>query len=209
MKPVSELLREQGFTQDAALHHQELIPFIRTYLFRKNRITISFLTLNILFAGSWLSLCMIHIYNDTISSGQAFAGFGYGCAITFLLAPIHELLHGVAYRLKGAQNVIYKANWKKLYFMAIADRFVTERRAFYFIGLTPFVVLSAGLILLSFVTGALQQVMWLTALWVHASMCTGDFGLMSYFAENKNKEVVTYDDAGEAVSYFYSRKYPA
>jgi Putative zincin peptidase len=206
MKPHEVLLHEQGFTLDAGLHHEELIPFVKTYLFKKNRITISFLILNILFVCSWLSVFIWSVCYANLSLGQAFAGFGYGVAISFLLAPLHELLHGAAYRISGAQKISYKANWKKLYFMAVADMFITGRRAFYFIGMTPFAVISLGLILLSVFATPAQQIMWLSTLWVHASMCSGDIGLMSYFAENKNREVITFDDAENAISYFYSRK---
>lgn len=208
MKPHEVLLHEQGFTLDAGLHHQELIPFVKTYLFKKNKFTLSFLILNILFVSTWLFVFIWYVYNTTLSLGQALTGFGYGFAIAFLLAPLHELLHGAAYRLSGARKISYKANWKKLYFMAVADKFITQRKAFYFIGMTPFAVISLGLILLSVFAVPEQQIMWLSTLWVHASMCSGDFGLMSYFAENKNREVITFDDVENSISYFYSRKCP-
>ena len=34
-------------------------------------------------------------------------------------------------------------------------------------------------------------------------MCSGDFGLLSYFEFNKDKQVVTYDDIENKISYFY------
>jgi len=36
-------------------------------------------------------------------------------------------------------------------------------------------------------------------------MCAGDFGILSYFEFNKEKQVVTYDDVENNVSYFYGK----
>jgi len=205
LKPVSEILKEQGYTLDAALHHQELIPFVKKYIYKRNAVTLTFLLLNLLFVSLWL---ISNIYNITVESltlNKAFTGFSFGIIIAFLLTPLHELLHGIAYRISGAHKISYKANWKKFYFMAIADKFITTRKSFYFVGLTPFVVISFLLINISLITAPGQQVVWLTALWMHAAMCSGDFGLISYFAENKTLDVITYDDEANSISYFYSR----
>jgi hypothetical protein len=118
------------------------------------------------------------------------------------------LLHGIAYKYCGAADVSYKANWKKLYFMAVADKFVANRRSFYIVGFTPFIVISIGMFALGLMAGPKQQIMWFSVLLIHASMCAGDFGLLSYFSENKNREVVTFDDDANGVSYFYSRNLP-
>jgi hypothetical protein len=206
MKSVTEILQEKGYSQDAALNHAELIPFVKSYLFRKNRVTLSFLIFNVLFFLSWIFVCVFFVSHNLLSTGQAFSWSAFGISISFLLAPIHELLHGLAYRICGAGKVSYKANWKKLYFMAIADKFITGRSAFYFIGLAPFVVISLSFLLLAVFEVPGRQVMWLTALWMHATLCAGDFGLMSYFNVNKTRDLITYDDAEIGVSYFYSRK---
>ena len=205
MMPVSEVLHQQGYSLDYALNHQDLIPFVKKYLFKKNRFTIAFLILNLLFVAAWLFLSIYYGFGKTLSVGHIVSCSTFGIVIAILLAPLHELLHGAAYRLCGAPVVSYKANWKKLYFMAIADQFITGRKAFYFIGAIPFVVISLGMLLLAVFAEPWQQVMWLTVLWVHASMCAGDFGLMSYFAEHGHRNVITYDDADNSISYFYSR----
>jgi len=37
-------------------------------------------------------------------------------------------------------------------------------------------------------------------------MCSGDFGLFSYFEFHKTKDVVTYDDVEKQITYFYARE---
>ena len=38
---------------------------------------------------------------------------------------------------------------------------------------------------------------------IHATMCVGDFGLLSYCTEQGKKEVVTFDDYQNAHTYFF------
>ncbi|MDQ3051722.1 MAG: DUF3267 domain-containing protein [Bacteroidota bacterium] len=206
MKSTRIVLLEAGFQQDAALNHQELIPFVKSYLFRRNMVTLAFLFLTLLFFLIWLSVCIFYLASNKLQLTAVFSWSAFAIPASVLLAPIHELLHGWAYRIEGARKVSYKANWKKLYFMAVADQFITNRKAFHFIALTPFLIISLMMLLLSCFVPPGFKVLFLALLWLHASMCSGDFGLMSYFAENKEREVITYDDEASGISYFYSKK---
>ena len=207
MESVSASLESQGYQCDAALDHQELIPFVKSYIFKRNSVSLSYFLLNVLFLILLIVASFIHVFQDTLTFSQSFLQVIIGFAITFLLIPLHEGLHGVAYRICGAKNVSFKANWKKLYFMAIADKFITTRKSFYVIGLTPFVVISLCLLILVSCSTPGMQIAWLSVLVMHASMCVGDFGLLSYFAENKSREVISFDDAENGISYFYSRTF--
>ncbi len=153
----------------------------------------------------WLIVCSWYLWTGELSFTGLLKWSVIGTLVIIFLIPIHELLHGIAYKLCGAANVSYKANWRKLYFMAIADGFITGRKAFYFIGLTPFVMISLGLMQAACFSTPGYQVMWLTILWLHSTMCAGDFGLLSYFRENRHREIVTYDDTEKELSYFWSR----
>jgi len=197
MHSVFTSLKEQGFQCDESLDHEELIPFVREYLFKKNNVTLGYLFINVFF----LFILIVSFINST----QAFLWLAAGLVGTFLLVPVHEFLHGIAYWACGAKKVSYKANWKKLYFMAVADKFITKRVAFFIIALTPFTFISISLMILAFYIAPDFKVMWLTTLFIHATMCAGDFGLMSYFEENRDREVVTFDDDENGMSYFYSR----
>ncbi|MDV7395982.1 hypothetical protein RZS08_31615, partial [Arthrospira platensis SPKY1] len=50
----------------------------------------------------------------------------------------------MALKAVGAPSVQYRANWRKLYLMAAADRFVTNVREFYWVAFAPFAVVSIG-----------------------------------------------------------------
>jgi len=203
MEASQSWFEKNGFTLDAVLHHQDIIPFIKKYLFTSNFFTLSYLFLNLLFLIALLFSFYIQISSDTVKLFDSFTWFGFGCALTFALVPIHEGLHGLAYKLCGAPSVSFAANWKKLYFMAIADKFVATRYPFYFIGSLPFLFISLVLIVLTLLSNDGRQIMLLSTLLIHTSMCAGDFGLMSYFAEKSNQQVATYDDHQNSVTYFF------
>jgi len=59
-------------------------------------------------------------------------------AIAFALIPSHEYIHVLAYKSKGAKNTSCDANLKKFYFMAIAYRFVANKKEFQIVALAPF-----------------------------------------------------------------------
>jgi hypothetical protein len=63
-----------------------------------------------------------------------------------------------------------------------------------------------ALLITSFLTGEVWKVMLFTTLMIHTIACSGDFALLSYFEFNRKKEVVTYDDKENKVSFFYGRE---
>lgn len=205
MSTSSQTLSESGWNLAYALNHKELVPFISDYLFRKNIFTLGYLFLNLIFLGLLIYCAVLYIISPEGTLVETIKYFGYGCAITILLIPPHELLHGLAYKLCGAKQVSYKANWRKLYFMAVADKFITDRKSFYFIALLPVTIISLAFLLSACFANPAAQIMWLTVTLVHASMCAGDLGLLSFFDENKHLEMVTYDDVENETTYFYTR----
>lgn len=207
MKADPEWLASHGFEIDAELTHQDLLPFIKKYLFRKNPITLFYLFFNV--AGA-LSLVIAGVFfglSGKCTFGEIVTYVSYGCGIPFLLIPIHEGLHGLAYKYCGAEKVSYDVNWKQLYFMAIADKFVANRKAFYIVGLTPFIVISLKLVAISIIFPYPSVIItMISTIFIHGSMCAGDFGLLSYFVSHAGKEVVTYDDREAGKSYFFIKR---
>lgn len=126
-------------------------------------------------------------------------------AISFALLPVHEYIHVVAYKSQGARNTSMAANFKKFYFMALADKFVVNRIEFIIVALAPFAIISSGLAI-TLIFFSLDWALTISsALLAHTAMCSGDFGLLSYFEWNKEKNVVSYDDVENQTSYFYGK----
>lgn len=201
-----EDLKQNGYELFDKLDHKELIPFVKKYLNRWTLTSVLYYSLNI---GLFIIALLLFIDNFQHGHLKIFDWlFWYfiGFTISFLLIPLHEYIHVVAYRSQGARNTSYDANLKKFYFMALADRFVTSRKEFKIIALAPFTVISIILILIIPFSGYNFTLTILGILFSHTAMCSGDFGLLSYFEIYKSKEIVTYDEVDNKISYFFGRE---
>ena len=90
--------------------------------------------------------------------------------------------------------------------MALADQFVANKKEFEVVALAPFAVISLTLLVLLFVASPSWTITIIGTLLAHTAMCSGDFGLLSYFEFHKDKQPVTYDDVESKTSYFYGKK---
>ncbi len=205
MKIRPEELTNKGYTLLDNLGHKEIIPFVRTYLKKRTPISLFYTISNILIAGIIVFWFWKNYGTDNFDLGKSFTHFSYGLAIAFGLIPIHEYIHVLAYKSQGAENTSYDANLKKFYFMAIADKFVANKKEFQIVALAPFVVISTILMLLLFFAGQLWTFTILGVLMTHTAFSSGDFGILSYFDYHKDKDIVTYDDKENSISYFYGR----
>jgi hypothetical protein len=205
MKIKPEELENNNFILKDKLEHKEMIPFVQTYIKKKTKYTYLYYFSNILA----LLIVLFIFFKDYNNQGFNFSNqllyISRGLLIAFLLVPLHEYLHVIAYKSQGALKTSYDVNLKKFYFLAIADGFVANKKEFEIVALTPFLVISFLLLLiLPFVSSALALSVSATLL-MHTAMCSGDFGLLSYFEFYKDKEIVTYDDANNKISYFYEK----
>lgn len=198
-------LEQQGYTRLESLNHQELIPFVRRYLGKRTLPTVFYFVFNVVVFTGLLWMLFDRNAGDA-GLGTCILFICYGFCISFLLIPLHEGIHVLAYRMCGAKQTSLAANWSKFYFMALAHQFVADARAFRFIALAPFVVISNLLLVPVVFGGLLTGLMFAGALFAHGSMCAGDFGLLGYFAAQKDHEILTYDDVENGISYFYGRK---
>lgn len=200
-----EELTDNGYILLDNLGHKELVPFVRTYLKKRTPISLFYKISNFIIVGIVGFWFWKNAQIDTFSVGTGFTYFSYGLAIAFGLIPIHEYIHVLAYRSQGADKTSYDANLKKFYFMAIADKFVANRREFQIVALAPFVVITTTLLILLFFVSQLWSFTILGTLLTHTAFSSGDFGMLSYFDFHRNKDVVTYDDKANHVSYFYGK----
>lgn len=201
LKP--EQLESNDYVLLDRLEHMELIPFVRKYINTRTFFSTFYMVSNLLvFAG--VGYYLIKSWQKGIFSIEdGLVHFAYGLAIAFALLPVHEYIHVLAYKSQGARDTSYDANLKKFYFLAIADKFVANRKEFKVVALAPFVVITTVLLFLLVIVDPIWKMTMLGALLTHTAFCSGDFGLLSYFEFHKDKDVVTYDDKANKISYFY------
>lgn len=203
MKIRPDELTDNGYILLDELRHKELVPFIQTYMKKKNKYSVFYYLSNIIVFGL-AGFFFVKDFNlPNYNLGDKFIHFAYGLAIAFALMPLHEYIHVLAYKSQGATNTSYDANLKKFYFMALADKFVANKKEFEIVALAPFITITSLLIVFMFIVSSNWTLTIIGVLLTHTAMCSGDFGLLSYFEFNKNRQVVTYDDTENKISYFY------
>jgi len=199
LKP--EELESSGFRLLDELPHAELIPFVQRAMALPTFWARAYWFLIVVGGVSLLALIPL----GPLPWGLGLSRLGLGLALAFLLVPLHEGMHALAYRWVGAKQTSFDAVWRKFYFMALAHRFVADERAFRLVALMPFGAITG----LGLVASLWLPTQWAYVLWglvfAHASFCSGDFALLSYFESRRPLEVVTYDDADRKISYFYGR----
>jgi hypothetical protein len=193
------------------LHHDEIIDFLMQQLKQLRWPMAFFYGFNIMLIALIISFTAGNIAQSYINWSAYFLYLLLGliCGMV-LVIPVHEILHGIAYKLIGATKVKYGADLKQMLFYASAPGFVAGKRGFYLVALTPFAIINL-LFLAGIIYGHIP-LQWgsLVAFFTHSTMCIGDFAMINYMASFHGKEVYTFDDKTERTSYFYikDRQYP-
>lgn len=208
MRVTAEELQKSGcYELVETLDYRSIVWFVIKHI--KSRVPVMmgfylFFILTIIGFG-YISLALIIKGDMGIFSlmGQAILII---CISTVPIIPLHELLHGAAFKILGAGKLVFGANLREMVFYVTVDRFVLDKKQFYFLALTPFVVFSLLFIPFLFVSSIYIQ--WIASflLAFHTSCCIGDFGLMAYFSKaGKGADLYTYDDVTTKTSYFFRR----
>lgn len=205
MKISPDELTGHGYVLIDKLEHRELVPFVRRYMKKRTNYSTFYYVANLVIFALTGYLLMAGFKQPDFSIGSRFTHFCYGLAMAFALVPLHEYIHVLAYKSQGAIHTSYDANLKKFYFMALADKFVANKKEFEIVALAPFVLITAVFSTLLFFVNANWNLTIAGVLLAHTGMCAGDFGLLSFFEFHKHREPVTYDDVENKISYFYGK----
>ena len=205
---IKDLHNDPSYTLLLMLPHDEIMPFVENQIKSKTATIRLYFALNILLAATVLLIATLNIWQNRIGFWEVLEYFGMGSLLVFIvLIPIHEGLHGLAYKITGAPKISFGANWRMFYFYAVADQFVANKKSFIFIALLPFAIISILIVpFLFFVALAIKWIL-LGVLFMHTAACVGDFAMLSFYEQNRHaKELLTYDDVSQKRSYFYVRE---
>ncbi len=182
----------------AEVSHSELIPFLRQHLKIKRIWGMVYWVFNSLFIGYALHYLLTH----NLSFDEVTKSLGLGFTMFFAFLPIHEGIHGLAYKLMGAPQISFGGDWRKLIFYAVADKFVIGNRKFLFVALTPFVLINAALLILIMSFPSYTLLFSFTLIF-HTAGCFGDFSLISFMHLHRNRNILTMDSVSENKTYFF------
>lgn len=117
--------------------------------------------------------------------------------------PLHEFIHLVPFYLFGARNIRAGMDLSQYIFYVTAHRHVTAPSHFIIVALAPFVIISLIILLLIFSNPGIWKWSLSLFLFLHSTMCAGDFALLNFYWINREKKIYTWDDAEKKIAYFY------
>lgn len=204
---VEQIKKDSRFQLLDKLHYDDIVEFATEYVRKRTRSMFFYLVLIIVFLILQWSAFLYGIFARDMNTISLLKQFLYGLIISLtIVIPLHELIHALGYFLLGARKIRFGAVLKHFAFYAAADDFVVNRKAFIFLALSPFVIVSLlNLTGFVFVHGYASYT-YISVLFFHATMCAGDFAMLSYFEFHRDKELYTFDDVGKKISYFYYKK---
>ena len=195
---IEQELIEQGYYVSERWKIKSVLGFIRQELEQKSWWLHSFQFL----LTSVVGLGLYFAYKDISGGASWFSDvllpFGYGLLAMILMVIPHEFIHGLAYKVTGAEKVVYGADWKKLVFHASAPFHPINFKQMLWVALAPFVVLT--MLLFIGVLTATGNWWWFFygLLLMHTQGCFGDFAMVNFFARQQEPEKwITFDDAEE------------
>ncbi len=208
-KPSIAALEDANrYRQLAKLPYTDMIPFMQSiFQQRTNRVVRSYLALNAVLLVGLTAIGAYQLGVQYVTFSTLFTHLFIGFGITFtLLIPVHEAIHGIAYKLAGAPRVSYGGNWRKFYFYAVADRFVVGSKAFHRVALAPFLAISVACVMGAVLLPSWQWVAW-GVLLLHTGACAGDFGMLAFYQQHQGGRIFTFDDVAAQTAYFYQEIY--
>lgn len=193
--PAYHLILELGF--------QDMVPFVLSQIKRRGFYSWFYFIVNLAALAIILIFSIKGFFDQSLAwkkfALQAVSGIVAG---SFFIIPIHELLHGLAYRLLGARKIIFGADLSQMIFYVTANSFPVSGNQVHILTLTPFIIINLVCILLTallFPGGLLFSAFFLLS---HNIMCIGDFAISGFIARTGGR-VYTFDEPKIKMSYFY------
>jgi hypothetical protein len=199
---VEDLDDQTKFRQLLSVSYKDLVPFIFEYLLKRSRLITIFWVVCLIFLGLALKVRfnisgyypLVNILTHSLLGLIVFP---------VLCIPVHEFLHVVPYFISGARNIRIGMDLKQYIFYVTAHRYVASPLQFRIVALTPFLLISLVSAFLVFMLPGLWKWSLSLFLFVHTTMCAGDFALLNFYFLNRNKKIYTWADADKKEAYFY------
>lgn len=201
---VEDLDDPTKYRQFLSVSYHDLLPFILDYLKKKSGLVVFFCSACLIF------LCIAIKVRMNIAGYFPKADILFHSVLGLIIfplisIPVHEFLHIIPYYLAGAKKIRVGMELKQYLFYVTAHRFVTKPLQFIIVALTPFLIISVAFTLLLFLLPGLWVWSCSLFLFVHATMCAGDFAMLNFYFVNKDKKILTWDDADQKMAYFYEQ----
>jgi hypothetical protein len=199
---VEDLEDQTKYRQILAIPYTDLVVFIFDYIKRRSGLIVFFWSVCIIFFGIALTI-RTNIAGYFPLKYILFHSFLGLVIFPVLCIPVHESLHIIPYFFSGARKIRIGMDLNQYIFYVTAHRHVATPIQFRIVAIMPFLIISLTLLFLTFSLPGLWKWSMSLFLFVHATMCAGDFAMLNFYWLNKKKKIYTCDDADQKVAYFY------
>ncbi len=199
---IEDLEDQAKFKLLLVISYHDLVQFILDHLKRRSTLMIFFWSACLIFLGSAIiiRIRIAALFPFTEIFWHSIVG---SVIMPLICIPIHELLHIIPYYLSGARNIRVGMDLKQYLFYVTAHRYVASPLQFRIVAVMPFLLISVACILLIFLIPGLWKWSFSLFLFIHTTMCAGDFALLNFYSLNTGKKIYTWDDADQKTAYFY------
>lgn len=198
MKPGIESLQDPSKYERLDLwEHSQLVPYVQQYLRKRTAVSMGYIALSLLsvfvLGFAWIG--------SGKGFGEGLGQVGLGIALGYVLIIPHEHIHGLVYRILGANNVRIRYNIRQFTALCIADREVLNGHELALVAIAPFAFLTVLLLITLFVAD--YPLVFLAALALHTAACSGDAAIINYVWLHRRHPLYTYDDDNLQQTYFF------
>jgi hypothetical protein len=197
-----DLNDERRYRHLITIRYSEIISFVLDHLRRKTGVILFFWSFCLITLG--LAVIIRINISGYFELSKIFLHSLLGMIVLpVLIIPLHELLHIIPYILSGAKRIRVGMDLKQYIFYVTAHRHVASSGLFRLVAIFPFIAVTAA---------SLFMIWWLPGLWkysvavflfIHSTMCAGDFAMISFCNIYRKHKVYTWDDADLKEAYFY------
>jgi hypothetical protein len=201
---VEDLDNDTKFRKVLSVSYSDLVPFIFEYLLKKSLLIRFFWLVCIITLGLLIKV-RFNIAGYYPLSKIFFHSLLGLIVLPLIIIPVHELLHVIPYFFAGARKIRVGMDLKQYLFFVTAHRFVATPIQFKIVALVPFLLLTIGSAVMIFLLPGLWKWSLSLFLFVHTTMCAGDFALLNFYYINRNKTIYSWDDVDKKEAYFYEK----
>mgnify|MGYP002814609397 CR=1 FL=1 len=199
---VEDLDDQTRFRLIREISYHDLIEFIFDYLRRKSALIVFYWSACLIFLGAAI-IVRINI-DGYFPVADILLHSVLGLIIfPILCIPLHELLHIIPYYISGARRIRVGMDLKQYLFYVTAHRYVSSRQQFRTVTITAFLIITITLLFIVFLLPGLWKWSLSLFLFVHTTMCAGDFAILNFYFLNRGKKLYTWDDADKKTAYLY------
>lgn len=199
---VEDLEDQSKYRQILKIPYDDLVTFVLEHIRKKSGLMIFFWSSCMIFLG--IALFIRLNIGGYFPFRSIFMHSLLGLIVfPLLFVPVHELLHIIPYYLTGARRIRIGMDLRQYMFYVTAHRYVAGRVQFRLVALVPFLLTSIGMLYLILILPGLWKWSISLFLFVHTTMCAGDFAMLNFYALHRGKKIYTWDDFDEKTAYFY------